>query len=51
MPWDKERLKELVNDKLQDYQIILVSNREPYMHSSRLNHTRRNLYLGFWGGT
>jgi len=35
MLWDKERLKGLVQDKLKDYQLILVSNREPYMHVYR----------------
>jgi hypothetical protein len=33
--WNKERLKSLVEEKLSDYQIILVSNREPYMHIYR----------------
>jgi trehalose-6-phosphate synthase len=32
MLWNKEKLINLVNDKLNDYQLILVSNREPYMH-------------------
>ncbi|MFZ2088658.1 MAG: trehalose-6-phosphate synthase [Desulfobaccales bacterium] len=35
MLWNKERLKSLVEEKLHDYQIILVSNREPYMHIYR----------------
>jgi trehalose 6-phosphate synthase len=35
MAWDRERIKELVEEKLKDYQIILVSNREPYMHIYR----------------
>ena len=35
MIWDKARLKSLVEEKLSDYQIILVSNREPYMHIYR----------------
>jgi hypothetical protein len=32
MVWNKERLKTFVKNKLNDYQIILVSNREPYMN-------------------
>lgn len=35
MIWNKQRLKSLVEEKLSDYQIILVSNREPYMHIYR----------------
>jgi len=35
MLWDKEGLKEFVRDKMHDYQLILVSNREPYMHVYR----------------
>jgi trehalose-6-phosphate synthase len=35
MIWGKERLKALVEERLSDYQIILVSNREPYMHIYR----------------
>jgi trehalose 6-phosphate synthase len=35
MFWDHERLKRLINDRLSDFQIILVSNREPYMHVYR----------------
>jgi trehalose 6-phosphate synthase len=35
MVWNKQRLKSLVEEKLSDYQIILVSNREPYMHIYR----------------
>ena len=35
MVWNKDRLKALVVEKLNDYQIILVSNREPYMHIYR----------------
>jgi alpha,alpha-trehalose-phosphate synthase [UDP-forming] len=30
--WSKERLLELIEEKLQDYKFILVSNREPYIH-------------------
>jgi alpha,alpha-trehalose-phosphate synthase [UDP-forming] len=35
MIWNRERMKDLVKDKLNDYQLILVSNREPYMHVYR----------------
>jgi hypothetical protein len=35
MLWNKQRLKALVEGKLSDYQIFLVSNREPYMHIYR----------------
>jgi trehalose-6-phosphate synthase len=35
MVWNKEMLKTFVNEKLNDYQIILVSNREPYMNIYR----------------
>jgi trehalose-6-phosphate synthase len=31
--WTKERLDALVQEKLQDYLFIVVSNREPYIHS------------------
>ena len=30
--WDKTRLQELAKAKLTDYQFIVVSNREPYIH-------------------
>jgi len=30
---DKKELQQLVNDKLKDYPFIVVSNREPYVHS------------------
>ena len=30
--WDKERLYNLVQEKLGDYLFLLVSNREPYVH-------------------
>ena len=29
MIWNKQRLKSMVEEKLNGYQIILVSNREP----------------------
>ena len=31
--WDKERLYRLVQDKLGDYLFLVVSNREPYIHT------------------
>jgi len=31
--WDKESLCSLVNEKLKDYLFIVVSNREPYIHT------------------
>lgn len=31
--WTKESLNELVKEKLRDYLFIVVSNREPYIHS------------------
>ena len=33
--WSKDSLKDLVQKKFSDYQFILVSNREPYMHIYR----------------
>jgi trehalose 6-phosphate synthase len=35
MLWNKDRLKDLVENKFSGYQFILVSNREPYMHIYR----------------
>ncbi len=35
MFWDQENLRKLIEDRLSGYQIILVSNREPYMHVYR----------------
>jgi trehalose-6-phosphate synthase len=35
MIWNKDRLKTFVKNKMNDYQIILVSNREPYMNIYR----------------
>jgi trehalose 6-phosphate synthase len=32
MPWTKESLKELIEDKLKDYLFVVASNREPYIH-------------------
>ena len=31
--WDKERLYQLVQEKLGDYLFLVVSNREPYIHT------------------
>jgi trehalose 6-phosphate synthase len=33
--WDQEGLRNLIQEKFADYQFILVSNREPYMHIYR----------------
>jgi trehalose-6-phosphate synthase len=33
VPWNKANLKEIVRDKVGDHKFILVSNREPYIHS------------------
>ena len=33
MPWTKENLREVVKDKLGEHKFIVVSNREPYIHS------------------
>jgi trehalose-6-phosphate synthase len=35
MIWSQQGLRDLVNDRLKEYQVILVSNREPYMHVYR----------------
>ena len=32
MLWDQDNLKKLIEERLLDFHIILVSNREPYMH-------------------
>jgi trehalose 6-phosphate synthase len=32
MPWTKDSLKELIEDKLKDYLFVVASNREPYVH-------------------
>ncbi len=31
--WDKHRLYQLVQEKLGDYRLVVVSNREPYIHN------------------
>ena len=33
LKWDKDRLHQLVRDKLGDYLFLVVSNREPYIHT------------------
>ena len=33
LKWDKDRLYQLVQEKLGDYLFLVVSNREPYIHS------------------
>ena len=33
MIYTKESLKELISSKLKDYKLIVVSNREPYIHN------------------
>lgn len=33
MPWTKDALKEIVRDKIGDHKFIVVSNREPYIHT------------------
>jgi len=33
MPWTKENLKEIVKEKIGDHKFIVVSNREPYIHT------------------
>lgn len=36
-PWTAERLKQFVKDMLKDRKIIVVSNREPYIHTKNGN--------------
>jgi hypothetical protein len=43
MIWHKQRLKSPVAEKLSDYQLILVSNREPYMHIYRGGEVEVNM--------
>jgi trehalose-6-phosphate synthase len=33
MAWNKESLKEIVKEKIGEHKLIVVSNREPYIHS------------------
>ncbi len=35
MFWDQDRLRRLIEERLSDFQIILVSSREPYLHIYR----------------
>ncbi len=35
MLWNQDNLRKLIEERLVDFQIILVSNREPYMHIYR----------------
>lgn len=32
MPWDRDRLKKIVREKIGDNKFIVVSKREPYIH-------------------
>lgn len=32
MAWDKQNLKEVIREKISDRKLIVVSNREPYLH-------------------
>ena len=32
MPWNKQALHDLIADKLRDHKLIVVANREPYIH-------------------
>src|SRR5437867_1942666 len=36
MSWTKQNLQQLARDRLADYNLIVVSNREPYIHT-RIN--------------
>jgi trehalose 6-phosphate synthase len=38
--WDKDRLYQLVREKLGDYLFVVISNREPYIHSFSGNELR-----------
>ena len=40
--WDKDRLYHLVSEKLGDYLFLVVSNREPYIHSMSGNEITCN---------
>ncbi len=33
MPWNKDSLKKIVKEKIGDHKFIVVSNREPYIHT------------------
>jgi alpha,alpha-trehalose-phosphate synthase [UDP-forming] len=36
--WNKDALQELIHSKLRDHRLILVANREPYVHRSSGGH-------------
>lgn len=40
MPWNKDSLKEIVKEKIGDHKFIVVSNREPYIHTYAENGIR-----------
>jgi len=40
MPWNKDGLKEIVKEKIGDHKFIVVSNREPYIHTYAENGIR-----------
>ena len=40
MPWNKDSLKESVKEKIGDHKFIVVSNREPYIHTYAENGIR-----------
>lgn len=33
MPWNKNNLRDIVKEKIGSHKFIVVSNREPYVHS------------------
>jgi trehalose 6-phosphate synthase len=33
MPWNKDNLREIVKEKIGEHKLIVVSNREPYIHT------------------
>src|SRR4030042_5501741 len=33
MPWNKDNLRDIVKEKIGTHKFIVVSNREPYVHS------------------
>jgi trehalose 6-phosphate synthase len=35
MAWTKQRLESLVRERLGDAKLVVVANREPYIHVSR----------------
>ena len=40
MPWNKDSLKEIVKEKIGEHKFIVVSNREPYIHTFAENGIR-----------